>query len=96
MKYKVRVLLNDTSGFTSYTPGDTLLDGPVFAVEANSLTDVPELAWEIGNKEGPNADAYDRHFQSVSVGDVILITGGDLVGFGAMFACDMIGWKRLI
>jgi hypothetical protein len=99
MKYTVKILLNESPDhpFGQYGPGDPLIEGPTITVGAFDLAAVPEIAWEIGNKMAPDADGkdYDRKFRSVSVGDVILVTGGDVVGFGAMFACDIVGWKRL-
>lgn len=97
--YRVQVLLNEQDGhrFLKYEPGDTLTEGPTITVEADKLADVPEKAWEIGNKMAPDANGkdYDRLFRSISSGDVILVTGGDVRGFGAMFAAASFGWKRL-
>jgi hypothetical protein len=99
MDYRVKVLLNETPDhrFGHYGAGDTLVEGPEIVVRATSLDEVPEKAFEIGNKMVPDANGvdYNRNFRSVSVGDVILVTGGDVFGFGALFACEIAGWKRL-
>jgi hypothetical protein len=98
MDYRVKVLLNETPDhrFGHYGAGDTLVEGPEFTIEARELGDVPELLWSIGNKmESDITGHWYKGFRSVSVGDVILVTGGDVIGFGALFACEIAGWKRL-
>jgi hypothetical protein len=90
-EYRVQVLLNESPDhrFGCYEAGDPLTTGPEITVEATGLADVPEKAY----KMCPDAHGqdYDRTFCSVSVGDVIVVSGAE----AAMFTCMPCGWKRL-
>lgn len=88
MKYTIRALLNDGEGrFWEYRREDRLVPGPEMVLEAETVDEALNLAWEIGNRMGsrPGA-AWPHDIRSMSAGDVLAVfAGDDPNGLGAGF-----------